>query len=102
MPVKAYPYSFIYNDIEKVERYWKNFKPDIHTTLSYQEKWRILVPLFEQISSQNSVFIFIWNAVTSRFIYAVDNRNVVGYEPSFCLADDGIDFSISKVHPDYL
>ena len=102
MPVKAYPYSFIYNDIEKVERYWKNFKPNIDTILSYQEKWRILVPIFEQISSQNCVFIFIWNAVTNRFVYAVDNRNVVGYEPSLYLAGNGIDFSISNVHPDYL
>ncbi len=102
MSDKVHSYSFIYNDIEKAEHYWNQFKPGIDTSSLHGEKWKIPVYFFEQISSQNSVLILLCDVLSNRFVYAVDKRNVVGYDPSLYLAEDGINFSIANVHPDFL
>jgi DNA-binding CsgD family transcriptional regulator len=102
MPLKPFSYSFIYNDIEKAERYWKRFKLADETIKPDLEKLQILIPFFEQISSQNSVCILIYNTLIGRYIYTVDNRNVIGYETSLYLAETGVDFVISIMHRNYL
>jgi DNA-binding CsgD family transcriptional regulator len=90
---------------EKLDYYWykewDKLKPNIQLIASYKEKWPTLVPLFEQISEQNAVFIMIWNPVISRIIYVVDKRNTIGCDASLFLSDNGFDVSMSKIHPDY-
>jgi DNA-binding CsgD family transcriptional regulator len=102
MPSKPYPYSSIYNDIEKVQQFWNKFKPENNSSILYQGKWKLLAPFFEQLSAQKSALILLSDISTSNFIYAVDERKVVGHDVSLYMADNGLDFSISNIHPDFL
>jgi DNA-binding CsgD family transcriptional regulator len=99
---QTYLNSFINSDLKALELFWHKFKPDNNNAISYADKWQQQVPFFEQISAQNSVFVLLWDVVTNRFIYAVDKRNVAGYDMSLYLAPDGVNFTISKIHPDFL
>lgn len=94
--------GFIYNDIKKAEGFWNKLKPDRGIGVSYEKKWKRLFPFFEQLSFQNSVLVLVCDLTTLRFIYAIDKRNVLGHEPSLYMADDGINFLMSNVHPDFL
>ncbi len=91
---------------EKLNQYWykplDELKPSIQFIASYKEKWQTLVLLFEQISAQNAVFIFIYNTIIKRFIYVVDKRNIIGHNAELYLAENGYEFSMSNAHPDYL
>ncbi len=91
---------------EKINEDWdmrlNERKPSIQFIASFKENWQTLVPLFEQISSHNAVFISIYNTITRRFIYVVDEKKVGGYDAASYLAEDGFEFTISKMHPDYL
>ena len=91
---------------EKLNQYWykplDELKPSIQFIASYKEKWQTLVPLFEQISAQNAMFIFIYNTIIKRFIYVVDKRKIIGYDAALYLAENGYEFSMSNTHPDYL
>lgn len=74
MPAQAYR--------DLYERDWDSLKANIHFATSYKEKWQNLIPLFEQISAQNAVFIMVWNITTNRIIYVVDKKGVLGYDAS--------------------
>ena len=94
MPPKVYQAAF--------ETDWNELKSRISFAVNYEEHWRSLVPLFEQISHQNAVFIMIWNMLLNRIIYHVDERGVIGH-PSFnYLAEDGVDFTMSNTHPKFI
>ena len=101
MPAKPNPYTYIHNDIKKMELFWNQFKVPGRVTSS-DEKWKGNISFFEQISSQNSVLILIWDASNNRILYAIDKKQVVGHEMSLYLAENGLFFSISNIHPDYL
>ena len=75
---------------------WNELRSSIQLAASYKEKWPNLIPVFEQISEQNAVFIMIWNMVTNRIIYVVDKRGVLGYSTSMYLAENGVDFLMSN------
>ena len=75
---------------------WNELRSSIQLAASYKEKWPNLIPVFEQISEQNAVFIMIWNMVTNRIIYVVDKRVVLGYSTSMYLAENGVDFLMSN------
>ena len=102
MPYQAFAYSSMYNDLEKVERFWNRLKPENYSDALYNEKWQALIPMFEQISTQSSVVIFIFNIVTSRFVYYVDKKNVAGYDAALYLADNGVHFNFSNFREDFL
>jgi hypothetical protein len=91
---------------EKLNQYWykplDELKPNIQFIASYKEKWQVLIPLFEQISAHNAVFIMIYDTIINRIIYVVDKRNVIGHDAAMYLAKNGYEFSMSNVHPDYL
>ncbi len=101
MTDKGYPNGLFFDNIDKANQYWNRFESG-NNVVSYQEKLRLLNPLFEQISSQNCVLIFIWDIVKGRFVYAVDKKNLVGFNMSLYLADDGIHFSHANCHPKFL
>lgn len=100
--MRPFAYTEVLSNIEKAQSYWNNFKPDRIASSTYQEKWLALAPLFDQLSVQHSVFITIWDVLSCRFIYMVDKRKVVGYDPSLFTAETGVDFSLANYHPDYL
>jgi len=102
MPTQAFARSFIYNDIDKAQRYWNQFKPSEIDCLSFHENWKSIIPHLEQVSAQNCVQVLLWNILSNHFIYEVDKRNVAGYDPSLYLADNGVDFLMSNFHPLFL
>jgi DNA-binding CsgD family transcriptional regulator len=102
MPVKTYPNSLLNNSVENVMHYWNNLNQGNNAKVPYQEKLQELNGLFEEISSKSSILILAWDMAKDRFVYAVDKKNIVGHEPSLYLAEDGISFSISNMHPDFI
>jgi len=94
MPPKSYRPLF--------EQNWDALKANIRFAASYKEKWQNLVPLFEQISAQNAVFIMVWNVITNRIIYVVDKKGVFGYDASLYLAENWVEFSFANMHPAFL
>ena len=100
MTPENFTHSSVFKDAEKIENYWKNLQPNLDLGIDSNEKWKIIETFFEQISTQNAVFVLIWNAVLNRFIYAVDKRNVFNYPVDLYLADNGVEFSLSTFHPD--
>ena len=49
---------------------------------------------------QNNVVIFLWNTFTNRIVYMSDKvRALSGFEPAAYLADNGLEFSLSCLHP---
>jgi len=101
MPTKHNPYTYIHNDIKKMEFFWDQFKIPGSVTPPL-DKWKNNIPFFEQISSHNSVLILIWDASHNRILFAVDKKKVVGHDMSLYMAENGIFFSMSNIHPDYL
>ena len=83
------------------EEDWDQLRASIEFATSYQEHWPSLILLFEQISTQLPVFIMIWNMLTNRIIYTIDRKDVIGYPASKYLAENGVEFTMSNLHPDY-
>jgi DNA-binding CsgD family transcriptional regulator len=103
MPLLSFSYANIYSNIEKVEGYWDNLISQTKTDISYQEKWLEQARMIDQLSSQNNVIIFLWDAYYNQFIYVSDKAKVLGgYDLSLFTRENGINFSFSNCHPDHL
>lgn len=89
-----------YHDL--FERNWDGLKANITFAANYKEKWTSLIPLFEQISAQNAVFIMIWNMIINRIIYVVDKKGVVGHDISNYLTANWYEFTSSNIHPSFV
>ncbi len=81
---------------------WDKLRSSIQLAASYKEKWPELIPLFEQISAQNSVFIMVWNIIINRIIYVVDKKGVIGHDTSKFLAANWFEFTHSNMHPNFV
>lgn len=101
MAKKTHSQVPLYNTIEKVEAYWNSLKPQ-SVPASYEEKWLTMAPFFDTVSLQNRVCVTLWNASTNRFIYAVDKTKVLGDNATRFVDEDGIDFTMANIQPDYL
>ena len=99
---KGFSYTQIYNSIEKVEAYWNAFKPTNKPTASYIHKWTTQANFFKQLSFHSCAAIVVWDVISHRFVYVADERGVFGHDISLFTKEDGIDFSLSNVHPDFL
>lgn len=102
MAFKAHIQVPIYDTLEKVESYWNSLKPQSAPAASYQEKWLGLAPFFDTVSLQSRVCVTLWDSLTNRFIYAVDKTKVLGENSLRFMDEDGIDYTMSRFHPDYL
>ncbi len=102
MLTQALPYNFIYDDINKVQRYSNKIKSAESNGIPNKEEWKTLIPFLEQVSAHSYVQVLVWNVFTNRIVYEVDKRNVAGHDASLYLAKDGINFSMSNVHPHFL
>ncbi|MBS1747901.1 MAG: helix-turn-helix transcriptional regulator [Bacteroidetes bacterium] len=96
---KDFEQSSIYNDAEKIDRYWKNLQPHLQADFVSKEKWKKSINFLEQVSFQNSVIVLIWNVLLKRYVFALDKRNICGQPMEAYLGENGVDFSISKMHP---
>jgi DNA-binding CsgD family transcriptional regulator len=84
------------------EENWVQLGASIKLVASYEEHWQCLIYLFEQILAQIPVFIMLWNIITNRIIYIVDKKGVIGHPTAKYLADNGIDFFMSNIHPEFI
>jgi DNA-binding CsgD family transcriptional regulator len=102
MLTQALPYNFIYDDINKVQRYSNKFESVEGNGIPNKEEWKALIPFLEQVSAHSYVKVLVWNVFTNRIVYAVDKKNVAGYNASLYLAKNGINFSMSNMHPHFI
>jgi DNA-binding CsgD family transcriptional regulator len=59
--------------------------------------------LLNQLSAQHNTAIFLWDTSINRFIYMSDKmRALTGDDPAIFTAENGIEVSFSKCHPNYL
>lgn len=99
MPSKILENNAVFIHSKKLVQSEKKLKSEFNFDVTHWKTWRLLIPLFEQISFQNAVLILIWNLKTNRFVYAVDKRHVADYDTTLYLADNGVHFLLSNMHP---
>jgi DNA-binding CsgD family transcriptional regulator len=95
----AYSQSSKYNSNEKVNSFWDKFKPAAEPEGSYLDKWLSQAELFNSISRQNRTCVLLWDTQSNRFVYAVDNAQVLGGSDEDYTDANGVHFSISKYPP---
>ena len=91
-----------YNNSEHSKEYWLRLQSGIEASELYHGEWKKLIPYLEEISYQNCMLILIWDISLHRYVYAADESGVLGYDTASYLAEDGINFAMSKMHPDFL
>lgn len=99
---KGFSYTQIYNSIEKVEAYWKALKPANRPPTPYINKWTNQDSFFKQLSLHSCIAIMVWDAHSNRFVYVADERGIFGHDISLFTKENGVDFSIGNLHPDFL
>lgn len=68
---------------------------------SYQQKWIEKMDFLQKVSPEHNAVIALFDCSEFRFIYVNDRSNVLGgYKPEQFTAENGMDFSMSNVHPD--
>ncbi len=94
----------IYNTIYKIKQHWNELRGHIHlnSAADAENRWLMQVPFFRQLSLHNSIGIVLWNIVTNRFLFVVDERNIIQYDPSNYTGENGVEFSLANFHPDHL
>lgn len=68
----------------------------------YHEKWLSQRQLFDTISLQSRVCVTLWDVSMTKFLYATDKVRVLGDHASHFTEEGGVDYTVSKIHPDYL
>lgn len=88
---------------EKIISYWNQFASAPIASPSTKNKWWNRSTVLDIVSSQNRVVLFLFDATAHRFIYMSEKiKALTGYDASLYTAEDGLNFTISKWHPDYL
>jgi DNA-binding CsgD family transcriptional regulator len=84
-------------------KYWKTLKPQNNVSDSIGESWKKKMEFMDEISIQNNVAVFLWNAYTNAFLFVSDKIKVLSYyEPSIFTAENGVERLLSLIHPDHL
>ena len=102
MAVRPLPFVPLYNTCEKVQAFWNSLKPQQPIFDCYIDRWLSLSPLFDSISLQSRVSVLLWDVISNRFVYVGDKTKVLGNNAPYLLKDDGMDFTFSCIHPDYV
>jgi DNA-binding CsgD family transcriptional regulator len=98
-----FSYAQIYNSVEKASDYWKKISAKEKTNESYIDKWLSQVPFLKEQSRRSHVFIFLYDTHAQRFIFVIDEKRILGgYDLGLYTAENGVEFSFSKLHPLYL
>lgn len=102
MASQAHNHILIYNSIDKVQAYWNSFKPAAPAHRDYLSKWLSSTAIFDTISFQSHVCVFLWDVVSNRIVYAADRTKVLGDHAAKLTEEDGVDYSVSLFHPEHL
>jgi len=86
--------------LQKVPDFWGTFKPQNNIESSAEEAWKEKARFLDEVSLQNNVVVFILNPYTNRYLYMSDKLKVLsGIDPACYMAENGLDFSFSRTHP---
>lgn len=90
-----------YGPVNDFNAYWDQFK---NTNGSVNEHdWPKLMRMLDELSAKNNMGVFLWSARTpTRFRYFSDQSKMLGYNAELFTGENGVAFSASKFHPDYL
>lgn len=99
--IREYLHSRILNSADKEEAYWNRFKAKASSSFNC-DQWKEQDIFFRQLSFRNCVAVLVWDVNQSTFAYAVDERGVLGHDISLYTKENGLEFSLSNFHPDYL
>lgn len=102
MASQAHNHILIYNSIDKVQAYWNSFKPAAPARRNYLNKWLSSTAIFDTLSFQSHVCVFLWDIMTNRIVYATDRNRVMGELASKLTEENGVDHSVSLFHPEQL
>jgi len=101
--------NFPYLDITSPDRvnilpkYWESLKPKNNISSSIEESWKKKMELMDEISIQNNVAVFLWNAYTNCFLFVSERiRDLSYYEPSLFTSENGVERLLSNIHPTHL
>src|SRR5580692_9126090 len=89
--------------INLIPQYWESLKPQKNISALLEDSWKKKIEFIDEISVQNNVVVFLWNAYTNRFSYMSDKLKVLsGLDPSLYLAENGMEYSLSRVYPNHI
>ena len=84
--------------LSKFLHFWRHV--NTQSGIKDEELWREKAAFLDKVSIQNNVVVFMWNVITNRIIYMSEKvRTLSGLEPSRYLAEDGLAFSFTRLHP---
>jgi len=89
--------------IDSIPQYWESLKPQSDIGTALEDSWKKKVEFIDEISVQNNVVVFLYNIYTNRFLYMSDKLKVLsGLDPSLYIAENGMEYSLSRAHPNHL
>jgi len=89
--------------IYSITEYWESLKPQNNINVTLEESWKRKIEFLDYVSAQNNVVVFLWNAFTNRFIYMSDKVKILaGLDPALYTAENGMEYSMSRMYPDHL
>ena len=97
--------ALIHHTIHKIKSHWDRMSQSIHPSdvrAAHTEKWHLQMTHLKQLSFHNSICIVLWDMVANRFLFAIDERKITGYDLSLYTAENGVDFSLANFHPDHI
>ena len=92
-----------FEEINILPKYWQSLKPQFSVSPSTGESWKKRMQFMDDISIQNNVVVFLWNAYTNQFLYVSDKLKTLSYhDPELFTTDNGVDRLLSLIHPKHL
>jgi DNA-binding CsgD family transcriptional regulator len=89
--------------INILPKYWNSLKPQNNVCTTVEESWKKRMEFMDEISVQNNVVVFLWNAFTNRFLYMSDKIQVLSYyDPAMFTSENGVAYLLSLIHPAHL
>lgn len=96
--------TIVSNTIQKVKNHWAELRENIRleNSASCYDKWLSQIPVFQRQSYHSDVCIFLWDIFSNRFLIAIDERNITGYDMEKYTEDNGVYFSLGNFHPEHI
>jgi DNA-binding CsgD family transcriptional regulator len=97
----AHNTSLLYK-IDFLPRYWESLRSGILTDMQ-EESWKRKIEFLDNFSLNHNAVLFLWNAYTNRYIYiSAKLEELAGLDPELFLTENGIEYSLSRIHPDHI
>lgn len=105
MSGKPHSNTLIHHTIHKIKSHWNRMSESIEPSdvrAGHTEKWFSQMAHLKQLSFHNSICIALWDMVANRFLFAIDERKITGYDVALYTAENGVDFSLANFHSDHI